>query len=519
MRSPSAPAGGSRASAGALHGLATATLIAVMLAATSLMRAPGPRQITAGAVHAPDAVGPGPLAWLAIGATGGPADTQVSIEADVALATRSLRGSGATLFAGGSGARCVQVADRSRSGDVLLRELGALFNPRSGRNARYRYPTLRAHAATDAQVRFRLQRQLRFATHDPLLVFIAGHGEAASAAPDNRVALWAGGALTARDLAVLMDAPTAVRPALFVMTTCFSGGFAELAFRAADVAKGPAAGGRCGLFAATWDLESTGCDADPDRRLHHGYATYFFAALRRVSRDGKPLAASDIDFDGDGVVSALEAHTRVRIASPTADVPTTTSERWLRAVAPLSGAASPVEMAEDRAVIAALGLKLGIADPAADAERAFTNAQKAADGVRETIDELQGREDAAWHVVAAALQARWPILDDPWHPDFAALWASERGAIEAFMASSSFWASYKLAAAATDKAAARQAVVDRRRAQHERLARAVQTVKLAGHLASTRDEDWLYWRQLLRCERFVPALRTPPPQVTSRDTP
>ena len=263
---------------------------------------------------------------------------------------------------------------------------------------------------------------------------------------------------------------------------------------------------RCGLFAAPWDLESAGCDPDPDRRRHHGYGAYFLPALRHVGRDGHRLAGGAIDFDGDGRVSLLEAHSRVRIASPTADVPTSTSERWLRHAAPLSGPASAVELPEDDAVIAALAKRLAIDDPAAVAKDRFEAAEKAAKAANHVVATERAAEDVAYHALKAAMLSRWPILDDPWHPHFAALVRSQRGEIMAFMKRSGLWRLWKHRVIATDQAAAKRVAVRTRRAVIERLHRAVETRALAGRLTARGGEPWLYWRQLLRCERFVPKL-------------
>jgi hypothetical protein len=118
----------------------------------------------------------------------------------------------------------------------------------------------------------------------------------------------------------------------FVSTACFGGGLAEVVFRGADARLGAPATPRCGLFATTDDLPAAGCDPNPDRIAQEGYAVNFLAALDGKSSTGATIAA---DFDDDGKVTWLEAHAAVRIHSSSADVPTTTSERWLRQSAPL----------------------------------------------------------------------------------------------------------------------------------------------------------------------------------------
>ena len=501
-----------------LQVLATVALIATIFAGASL--AGGPRVVVVSAAHVDMAahVGRGTTGntptsavdWIVFGGGSKPADSQVTIESDVKRAAATFGGNGRVYFAGGSRARCVQVLQRAKHGDPLLRELGAFFQPRAGRSSRYRQPALKARASTAAAVLADVRGQLAAPITDPLFVYAAGHGEIGKTARENLVALWAGSQVTVGDLAHVLDRARSKRVVRIVATTCYSGGFGELVFRDATADRGPARTARCGLFAAPWDLESTGCDADPDRRLHHGYGAYFLAALRGETRLGAALAPSSIDFDGDGEVSLLEAHTRVRIASPAADVPTSTSERWLRHVAPLSGPASPTDLPEEDAVIAALAAKLGLREPMKEAEAAHKAAQKANTGASDAIAALQRTEDDAYHAVSAALLGRWPVLDDPWHPEFAATMKRNRAHIQAFIAGSPLWHRYKLAVKAVDAASNRRDVVRIRAALQERLHRAVQNKLLAGRLTARADEDWLTWKRLLRCERYVPKLAPRP---------
>src|SRR5207247_4973882 len=99
-----------------------------------------------------------------------------------------------------------------------------------------------------------------------------------------------------------------------------SGGFAELVFARADEKEGPSGRKRCGLFAGTWDRQTSGCDANPDRKAQESYGLHFIHALSRTERTGAPLADALIDFDHDGVVGLLDAHTRARIAAVSLDV-------------------------------------------------------------------------------------------------------------------------------------------------------------------------------------------------------
>ena len=126
------------------------------------------------------------------------------------------------------------------------------------------------------------------------------------------------------------------------------------------ISLGPTTQDRCGFFSTAWDRESGGCDSDPDRGVHEGFGVYFFSALQGLDRQGHDARAR-IDLDHDGAISLLEAMAEVRIASRAIDVPITTSERLLRALASSDGPLADVAMPEEQAVIDALLASLQLA--------------------------------------------------------------------------------------------------------------------------------------------------------------
>ena len=85
-------------------------------------------------------------------------------------------------------------------------------------------------------------------------------------------------------------------------TTGFSGGLGELVFVAGDETQGPSTATRCGVFAAPWDLEATGCDPNPDRAAQESYALHLLHALRGEDREGHALPKPQLDLDGDGTI-------------------------------------------------------------------------------------------------------------------------------------------------------------------------------------------------------------------------
>jgi hypothetical protein len=443
---------------------------------------------------------PSPARWLAFGGGADPSSNQVSIEADLELAAAVLGPGGVMLFAGGPGASGVYELDAGASVDALRAELGDLFAPRGGRDGRYRPTRLPTHGpATRAEILATLGRELP-TPGEPLVVYVDGHGDGASTPSETALITWGGDALTVKELAERLDG--ARRPLRLVVSACFSGGLGELAFRGADPKNGATADDRCGLFASTWDLEATGCDPDPDRRSHEGYAVHFLQAARGLDRDGRPAR---IDLDGDGAITMLEAHTRARIASEGLDVPTSTSERWLRHAAPERGPSVAFELPEDTAVIESLSGALGLTGSRdaveAEAQRRLdaleTRSERLLDDEHRAGDELEARRNA----VKGELLARWPELDDPWQATHAERLARARRELEAYVASSATFAAYRKARdtanAATD--AALETALER--APVERLVRALENAALAGRLKGKGGADWDRYVRFVACER------------------
>ncbi len=450
-----------------------------------------------------------PSTWIGIGGGSVPELNQVSIEQDLALA-REVFGPGKLLFAGGPGADGVQVLDPEPRGAPLRRRLAGIFAPRQGRDAHYRKTTLPVDAPATVQHAVGEIETILARTDVPpanagaVLLYFAGHGEQGETPVQNLVRLWGQGALTVADLAKTLDTAPAGREVRVVMTTCFSGGFAELVFASGDAAKGPSKTTRCGLFASPWDLEASGCDPDPNRRQHHGYGIYFLNALKNKDREGRPLAASEIDLDGDGAVSLLEAHTRVRVASVSADVPTTTSERWLRFVGLVAGPTAQVRLPEEDAVIAAMAQRTGLVGREHESTALLANAQQAWEEASLDLRDARAAEDDAFRALAGDLLARWPVLDDPWHPDFEATLARHTAAIEAHLDSSEAYRRYEDAVTAVDRLDAFAAGLRAKAAPLERLARALKNKELAGRLKAAGGSDWAVYERLLACERGPP---------------
>lgn len=437
--------------------------------------------------------------WIAAASGAVPELNQVSLEQDLALAAEVLGPGGRVLFGAGPDTATVQVLATEREVDPVLVALGDLFDPRGGRDLRYRATSLRtAEPATAEGLLAALDHALGGGP-DPLLLYLGGHGNIGDEPRHNTISLWEQSAVDVVDLADRLD--RSPRPVRLVVTTCFSGGFAELVFRGADPTQGASPTERCGLFAAPWDLEATGCDPNPDRAAQEGYGLHLLEALRGRDRDGKPLPLEALDLDGDRHLSLLEAHSRVRIASPSADVPTTTSERWLRHAAPAEGVGVEVSLPEEEAVVAALAAQLHLRGREAQAHLELQRLGDDIEAVMRRLEDAQAAEDGSYRRAAAELLARWPVLDDPWHPDHARLVREQRGAIVEQLERSSSYAEYLEARREVDRLGLRLWELRRQSAPYERLSRALDNQALAGRLRAKGGEDWATYERILACER------------------
>jgi hypothetical protein len=456
---------------------------------------------------------PSRISAIVVGGGPTPDSNQLSLEEDVRLATETFGAGAVALFAGGPGTRSVQVADLEPRGERLVREIGELLAPRGGRDAHYRPTSLPLHgAATLAQLEALLDLALA-QPGAPLTVYVAGHGEGGESPLDSRTLFWGGEALDPIGLAGWLDAREPARGVRFVVTSCFSGGLAEMVFEAADRTRPASAQDRCGLFATSWDEEASGCDPDPERAHHDGFGVHFLLALRGQARDGSERR-EEIDLDRDGTIGLYEALTHARIASRSIDIPTTTSETYLRVVASAPEtvpsaphAAGPAHattrLPEQEAVVQALRAAMELADRDELAARLDeTRARKAEHDA--AIEEASAEADARYFALVAEVLSRWPVLDDPYHPDFPGTVERERSAIERYLATSPTVQRYL---EADDELSAMGSVDLAMRLELSllrRLEQAYETMALAGVLEARGGPAWERYLALRACEWGAP---------------
>ncbi len=300
-------------------------------------------------------------------------------------------------------------------------------------------------------------------------------------------------------------------PLRVVLTTCFSGGFAE----AFLPDKHELQSDRCGLFATTWDREASGCDPNPERGHQQGFAIHFYPALEGRDREGHDI---DVDYDGDGRITLLEAHARARIAGASYDVPTTSSEYFLRVYGgelletEMDGDAqevAPIDP-EDQTVRQALQQELAVTNEETLAARWADLEARIADAGA-TLDEDQHAFDQATRELQVQLLTQWPTLDDAWSEGHDALLRDQAAAIDAALHLSAEGRAYATWNARMTESAATYDTLQMEMARLMVLARVYENDALRNalwrhHLRNASENDpWTTYAALRDCERFSPA--------------
>jgi hypothetical protein len=462
------------------------------------------------AARAAEQPAPAHVRWIAVGGGSSPELSQVSLEDDLLLALEVLGHDGAlVLFAGGPGTRAVQVRreEAIESEPSLRAALGGLLASRGGRDASYQPTRLPLHGPATLDTTLEALSSALADGDEPLMLWIAAHGDRGDVPAESTALLWAGGALDPIGLWETIAASESERPLRVVITSCYSGGFAEIAFDRADPAHGPSTSRACGLFATSWDEEASGCDPSPDRAAHDSYSIHLLEALRGRARDGTDVRAA-IDLDHDDRITLREAHAYARIAALSFDLPTTTSDRLLRALVPVDEAerserASDILLADEQSVIDAIGTRLRITDRHDAQARLDAIAQRRVE-LEAAIEELREEADALWWSITGELLSRWPVIDDPWHPEFDATIEREGPAIRAFLEERGELAAWEEAEAELGAMDHTLASMRIEAAPLRRWLDASDTIALASTLRAVGGDGWAAYQRLRECEDTVP---------------
>lgn len=451
---------------------------------------------------------PANLPWLVFGGGSEPLSNQVSLAQDIELVSTLLAGRGITLFASGPGAQLAVERPHKADDSVDVRdELARVLGTPEAYRMEYRPATMPIDGPSSSeQVRDALTRALAQGDK-PLFVYGACHGSPGERARQNSLGLWGGWPLTVEDVASVLDAAPGTRGTRFVLTACFGGGFAELLFEGADDERALRKDDFCGLFAAPADDEASGCDPNPERREQESYSIHLLHALTGKDRDSKERVAH-IDLNGDGAVGLLEAHTYARIASRSFDIPTTTSERFLRYAVKSSAKAAlnPDAAPEDMVVIHTLGATLELNDEAS----ARTKLNELTDIMNEAgklLDEAQKGADDAFYALRISLLERYPLLEHPWEARAQKLVQREAQTILGMLQDSELAQAHQQAEQELGETLMQHDAVRIARARVLRLVQAYETVRLASALLKRGGPNKAHYERLRACERWVPPLR------------
>jgi hypothetical protein len=458
----------------------------------------------------PATAAPDPAHTRSIIAGGGsiPSLNQVSLAQDVALARSALAAPSLVMYASGQGS-LAQVEVDSPEPDPFAARIAALLDERSGRDCRHVPAPVHAHMPSTADNVVRALDQALASSSSPLALYVAAHGSGGENPVDSVVGLWEDSELTVPALAQSLDRdPHVERPVRVVITSCFGGGFAEIAFRDADASHGPALTNHCGVFAALWDRESAGCDPNPDRRAQAGFGLHFLHALRGEDREGHPLDRASLDYDHDGTISLLDAHTRARIEGRSIDVSNTTSERWLRQQVServrIGVVATDPLVIEEDAVIDGLSRALDIEPTVAAALALVSQIDDELRAIRTQLEPIDARDDLLRRTQAAMVLARFPVLDDPWHRDFSAQLSAARSVIPAMLDAHPTTLERANLAARRDALSAQADPLEVRAAMAQRLWRAHENRVLAARLRQRGGRALAVFERLRACERTAP---------------
>lgn len=463
---------------------------------------PTPREPAPSFSELPSGVLPG-AKYLIIGGGGEPDSSEVQLEADARLAAETLAPSGVTLFAGGAGRFGVREdAPVDRAGADRFRDaLGMLFLPRP-RASSLRAPRLEVNGAATYESVTRALDVLLGTNGPPLLVSIATHGEGAQDPLDGYAVLWGNDGLFVRDVVDLLQGSSIVRPSRWVVASCYGGVFARVV-DAVGASNDASVAMHCGVFATDEDRLASGCDADPERSHHEGYAKQLYTALGARVESG-------LDFDGDGRVSLLEAHAAASIRSRSFDVPVTSSEAYARRAATelnLPWETEPPEpLADGVAIVGALGRELQL-DGEGVARDAWLSARQSLEERDEELADVEAMRDGAWNRLRVTMLERWPWLEDAYAPGWERRVSRERRAISAVLLDSDEAEGYREAEDHARGVAEEADALRVREAMLARLVRAYELGRIVAVLHRAAPEKYVRYQAIRACERFVPELR------------
>jgi hypothetical protein len=279
---------------------------------------------------------------LIVGGGPEPGHNQVGIERNVAYFERLLPAGTPryTLFANGDpNAKTVLYEEQPKTLPPGERAFALLFESREDAwptVQRFRAPHLgRLDGPAKRAAVAGAFEWLRRDDPERVLLYFTGHGsQARNRDLDNSAFdLW-GEQLSVRELAAhLATLPERVSVTV-VMVQCFSGAFGNLIFAGGDPKAGLSDREIAGFFAVPRERMAAGCTPEVNEANYRDFSSYFFAALTGRDRVGRAVTGADYNHDGHVGMDEAFAYSLGHDAS--IDVPTCTSDVFLRWALPIS---------------------------------------------------------------------------------------------------------------------------------------------------------------------------------------
>jgi hypothetical protein len=251
---------------------------------------------------------------------------------------------------------------------------------------------------------------------------------------------------------------------------------------------------------------AAGCTPDANEANYEDYSTSFWSAIRGKTRTGVTVEKSKCDFDGDGAISFVEAHAYVLLHDNSIDVPTTTSDRFLRLrsdpgasrgrlvsaedmLARLQALASPA----DHAVVEGLSRELELSG-----QYRYAGAKELAEslharhrGGQDEQRKLRRQLDQSRREIRDALELRWPELRNRWDPAVAKLLRDDSAEVVSAIKAHKRYAQFSKGYDDLKERAKRDEESEVKWSKAVRLMRTLERVALAYNIEKVADADTL----------------------------
>jgi len=455
--------------------------------------------------------------FLTIGGGYAPSSNQVSLERNV-IFFRDVLG---RLYSGGV-EHDVLFSDGNdpgrdlqfRSVTPLPREyelLGQLFDAGNGQKNFYRDHELSDVRGRSSLSEFRKWIKETGATltpEDRLIIYVTAHGGKSTTrgqSGNTCIYLWNKERLDVAEFARSLKELPAEVPVALVMVQCYSGGFTNLLFEGGERDAGLAERDLAVFCATIESRPAAGCTPDINEENYHEYSSSFWAAIGGQTRTGESLPQSD--FDQNGRVSLAEAHAYAVATLPSIDLPICTSDIFLRRYSSQKeGAAEGVSLLTDSAprgeleafatpaqkfVLSSLVTQLEIEEESLKSKA--TELKQRLDGELKEIDRELGRARAqvgsSRTLIQRTVLARWPELNQSWHPQIATIVEQDRDAILEVIETHAEFAQWQQRIALVEELDARKLLKKKEQARCERLLYLLESLALVANLPVVASED------------------------------